>query len=237
MSYARHGRRLGVCLVAALGLMGLMAAGAQATWLVNGATLAAKAGKAVEVLNHSAVITKLIPAKNLAIDCKLVHSDDGLLNPASGVGEILGTLLLTECTTLQPIGTAVAKCKLKEPEEIKGKGNLFLHNGDTYILLEPEEGIFTRVDFPEECALPDTNIAGSIVLECLGPNLEKGKDLCLKEEVTHLFQEAPSSLFAGQTEGGVTLPKDGLLYGVSPLTIDGVVKATLASKETWAGHI
>jgi hypothetical protein len=224
--------------------MAFMAAGAQATWLVKGATLAAKADKAIEVLNHSAVLQLLVPAKSLGIDCKLLHSDDGLLNPASGLGEVLGTLLFSECSTLQPVGTTVAKCKPKEPIEAKGKGNLILHNGETYLLLEPEEGNFTRIDFSEECALPDTNISGSLVLEGLDKELKKGVDLLLNEEAIHLVQEAPASLFAGQTEGGKTLPKDGLLYGVSPATIDGVAKAQLTEVDAqgnhtipWAGHI
>jgi len=230
MSHARVGvRAFGLCLVAALGLMAFMAAGAQATWLVKGATLAAKADKPAEISNHSALGKLLVPAKNLTLDCTTLASDDGLLNPASGLGEVLGTLLFTGCSTLQPEGTTLAKCKPKEPIEAKGKGNLILHNADTYLLIEPEVagGNFTRIDFPVECALPDTNITGSLVLECLGPNLEKGKELCLKEEVTHLAQQAPTALF----------PSDGLFYGVSPATIDGVAKAKLTSGETWAGHI
>jgi hypothetical protein len=59
---------------------------------------------------------------------------------------------------------------------MSAKGQFFLHEGEEYILLEGHEVVggvprFGRLDFPEECALPDTNLGGSVVVECLNSSL------------------------------------------------------------------
>jgi hypothetical protein len=228
MSYARQGRGLGLCLLAVLGLMAFMAVGAQGKWLVGAGTLSGT--KEVKVKAHSELVLS-VPSKNLLKLCTEVSAGAGSLINSTPLGFILLVLSLTNCQTL--INNVVqVNCKPKEPVVMKAKGQVFLHEGEEYILLTGDEEIaggsfrFARIDFPETCALPDTNLSGSIVLECLNSSLGTAGN-CLEHSVSHLVQQAPAALFPG----------DGLLYGINAATVSGIGNAELTSGETWSAHV
>jgi hypothetical protein len=243
MTYARRVlRTLGACLFAALGLMAMTATGAQAAeeWLIEGARApdptpihAAIHPLKADLKKH---VVFLIPAKKLEILCSELVSDDGLLIQNT---LILILLLFKKCDTIQN-GVVLKSCQLAEPLDIGLLGHLFLHGEPkklTYILFEPDDKVlnrFGRFDFPEACALPDTNLNGAFVAECLGEKLEKkeetGTDYCLEELVHHLIQQAPEELF----------PKDVLLYGVNPALFDGILDLLLSGAnegKRWSGHV
>jgi len=257
MSYTKNGlRALGVCLVAALGLMAFSAAAAQAQtgWLVNKAfiTLTQKFNAkthplAVAGAKHFVLLGEPLGAKT-EILCEVLAVDDGLLF-ATESAEGLATLLFTECTTfLLEFGVFKESkaCKPGEPIEAKAKFHAFLHlkkpNGETgdkktYLLFQPDEAgkPFAKIKFPnEECVFnPEQEVAGTLVTECLNEKLEKntaGTDYCLEDLVHHLIQEAP-----GQKE----LFGDGLTFGGRPAKLDGTADVFLTepSGGTWAVHI
>jgi hypothetical protein len=234
--------------MAVLGLMAVSASGAQAIegWLVNKETLTKKVtGEAVihPLKNGTVHGVLLVPAKELEILCKKLKTSEGLLET---VVLVLGILEFTECETFQK-KVLNKNCKPKEPITATVLAHLFLHNALTYVLLEPDGANgepgkkFTLIDFNEEtCALPDSEVKGEAVAECLDEELKTmeeatGKpDLCLVDLVNHLIQEAPSrSLF------GITEAKE-LKYGANPAFIDGILKAFLTGEHkgmTWSGHI
>ncbi len=134
-------------------------------------------------------------------------------------------------------------CKPKEPIVANGIGEGFLHPVKelTYLIVKPDQGNrFTTLEFNEEtCALPNAEIGGEIVGECLNEKLETMEeasghpDLCLEEAVHHLVQEAkaPRSLFKLSTE---------LKYGANPAFIDGIADAFLTGTyegKKWSGHV
>jgi hypothetical protein len=248
MSYAKHGlRAFGLCLLAALCLMALGAAGAQAEvgWLVNGAFITTKT--AIHAVKHAEKDPiLLVPALGAAILCSTLSSDDGLLFTQAekpGKTEGLITLLFTTCNSKQN-GSPVPACNPAEPITAQVRFHLFLHEPNgvklTYILFEPDTvgQPFTTLKFSEECAWgEEAPIGGSFVAECLSEELKKMSeisgtpDLCLTDMVHHLIQEAPSqkSLFG-----------DGLTFGSLPMQLDGIISLSLSAPnegKTWGGHI
>ncbi len=256
MRHAKHGLgALGVCLMAALGLMALSAASASAAteaWLVEGKAI-------TEHTNIHAIIRKLEPKKegeetqkhlvllvaekNLAILCEELKTDDGLLfpkTPETGV-EGLITLLFSICKT--EIKEKVnGGCKPIEPIVAETLFRLILHpkEGLNYLLFEPDpQGKhpkrFTEIEFNEEtCALPNAEITGSLVAEGLGEKYElkekTGIDYILTELVHHLITQAPAALF----------PEDVLKYGGLEARLDGVADTLLSEpllNKKWSGHV
>jgi hypothetical protein len=228
MTRARFSAKaLGPCLVAVLSLTAFMATSAQAKWLVGSGTLSGT--KEVKIKAHTELVLS-VPSQNLKKLCTEVSAGAGSLINSTPLGFILLVLNLTSCETIVS-GVVQVKCKPKEPVKLSAKGQVFLHAGEEYILLEGDEVVggvprFARIDFPEECALPDTNLSGSAVLECLTSSLNTSGS-CLDHSVSHLVQQAPVSLFPG----------DGLKYGVNAATVSGIGNAELASGEAWSAHV
>jgi hypothetical protein len=228
MNRSRIGlKTLGVCVVAMLSLTAFMASSAQAKWLVGAGTLSGT--KELKGKAHTEGILD-VPSQNLEILCTAVAAGAGSLINSTPLAFILGVLNFTNCQTL--VSKVVnAKCKPKEPIKATGKGQVFLHNGEEYVLLEGHEVVgavtrFARVEFIEGCALPNTNVTGSVVLECLNASLSTSGN-CLEHTASHLVQEAPAALF----------PSDGLKYGVNTANILGIANAELVSGEAWSAHV
>jgi hypothetical protein len=246
MSYSKHGVKvLGLSLIAALGLMAVSAAGAQAQtgWLVGGAFIGATQGVEGEIhpLNatekHLVLSGEALGAK-VKILCKALAVDDGLLF-ANEAAEGLATLLYSTCETFLN-GSLSAVCKPAEPITANVKFKAILHNSLTYLLFEPDNStVFTNLKFPNAgCLLkPERPIAGSFVVECLTEELKtmtedpEKRDLCLTDLVNHLIKEAsPQSLFG----------TDGLTFAGKPATLEGIAKVFLSGANkggTWAVHI
>lgn len=206
-------------VLAALSVLAPMPTSALAEWLVS------ETYKEVRVEQHESHGWLLVPSKALKVLCETITTLDAkiLFIPASGV---LVIIHFEKCTTFSNEKESVG-CTPKEPIVVKAEGTLIEHNASIYVLLTPDDTVnnrFTRIDFPgATCALPDTNITGSITLECLNLSLEP--DDCSSDELSHLFTQ--SSLGLG----------DQLLYGVSAATLDGVGEVRLVSDEAWSAHL
>lgn len=228
MTRARFGlKTLGTCLLVVLGMTALMASGAQASWLIGGNPLNGE--RALQISAHSESILQ-VPAKLLEKLCTTVSAGAGSkIETVIGapLNYILVILNFTNCQTIAN-HVVVPGCRPAEPVVIRAEGELFLHNGDEYILLTPDDAInnrFGRLDFPAAtCALPDTNLTGSMVLECLTASLTAGD--CLTNEVNHRVSQAPVALFPGH----------GLLFGANAAALNGVMNFELVSGEVWSGH-
>ncbi len=248
MSYAKKGLRVfGVCLVAALGLMAVSAAGAQAQtgWLESGAFITATktVTATIHPLNATAPVEKHLVLStttlgaNVKLLCENLALDDGLLF-ANEKAEGLATLLFTTCQTFLN-GALSAVCKPSEPITAGVKFHAILHNALTYLLFEPEVAgtPFVKIKFPnEECLLsPERSVAGEVVVECLTEDLKSmeeasGKpDLCLSDLKNHLIREVANQKLFGE--------KVGLTFNGAAAKLEGIAKVSLTSGNTWACHI
>jgi hypothetical protein len=236
----KHLRMLGLGLMAALSLMAFVGATqASAEWNESGSIIASNLegnAKIVGLETEQAVVHGVlsVPAKELEILCKKVTAGkDSLLIAKSS--EVKGTLEFTECANFQKKVESKG-CKPAEPiTTTKIVGRLILHEGRNYVLIEPEAGPSTKfatIDYNEEtCALPDADVTGSTVAECLGEKYELSAttkvDYCATELVNHLITEAPRTLFT----------KDILKYGANEAFIKGVVSVGLNTGNKWSGKI
>src|SRR4051794_38433443 len=114
MVHARHSlRALGVCQMVALGLMAVMAVGAQAaTWLESGSTIATLLG--IEAEKDSAIYiihSEATAGTSILIECTSVALTNGNLHPN---GTATGTIGLTGCST-KINGALSPVCAPKEP--------------------------------------------------------------------------------------------------------------------------
>lgn len=226
MARARFGSRtLGACLLAVLGLSAFMAGGAQGSWLVGEGLLVDE--KPLKAQAHNELILN-VPSKLLEKLCTEVHLGGGSKVSPFPLSYMLLVLHLENCQTISQ-HKVVPGCKPTEPVVMKAHGTLIHHGGEDYLLLTPDDAVnnrFGRLDFPvATCALPDTNLSGSIVLQCLTQALSQS-GTCLSHEKSHLVSEAPSVLFPGH----------GLLYGASAATLSGILNLELTSGENWSGH-
>jgi hypothetical protein len=236
----KHLRMLGLGLMAALSLMAFVGATqASALWLESGATIAANLpgnAKIVGLESEHAVVHSVleVPAKELEILCKAAKAAGGQL--LSGTVLVSGKLEFSECQTFQK--KVLSKgCTPAEPiVSEKILAHLILHPAGelTYALIEPEAPAtrFALIDFNEEtCALPDTNVTGSVVAECLGEEWQlmatTKVDYCLSELKNHLITEAPRALF----------PSDVLKYGANEAFIHGVLNVFLNTGNPFSGHV
>jgi hypothetical protein len=238
MSYSKHVKALGLCLVAALGLMAFSAAGAQAQtkgWLVNKAFISGTQGVEGTAHTDATLVGEALGAK-VKILCKVATIDDGLLF-ANEAAEGLATLLYSTCETFLN-GALSTVCKPKESITASVKAKAILDNSLTYILFEPDnKSVFVEIEFPNASCLlkPSRPVAGSVVVECLTEELktmteDPGKrDLCLTDLTNHLIKEAPvQSLFG----------TDGLTFAGKPAVLEGVSSVFLPGKSgTWGVHI
>jgi hypothetical protein len=253
----KHIKTLGLCFVAALGLVALVASSASATWLVEGATVVEKevTAEVHPLKNGEKHVVVLVPAKELEQLCEKVTTSGGKIYNGT---LLLATLEFTKCKTFQK-GKESPGCKPKEPIVTKIRAHLILHPASelTWLLVEPDlknakgEEIappgskFTTIEYNEEtCALPNSEIKGEIVHECLTEDLKTMEealnkpDLCLSELVNHLTQEVPG---AQRSLFGITAEKE-LKYGANPMFIDGILKWFLveggaATGKRWSGHV
>jgi hypothetical protein len=237
MSHRKNGlRALGLTIVAALGLMAFMAAGAQAHWLIleeGKAVVLAGHNEAVTVGKHTEDGTLLIAGVNLEILCQKIEGIDVLIEPGTATtAPASGKVAFNECKGIEKsTKKVVGNCApINQPIEAAGKALVILHtNAQNYVLFEPESGKpFTTIKFSELCALTETtNVTGELVAEC--GELSAGafvQEDCNKHQVTHLLRQASETLFPSQ-----------LKYGTHVATVDGIATAALASGKSWSGEV
>lgn len=201
----KHGpRALGLCLLAALSLMAIGVATAQAgipQWKIGGVTLkGTETVSGVQKPGTEFLFESLAGKASIVIHCKKLITDDGLMVGNEKVPRSLGsaTRLFSECVTLLN-GGVNSICKPVEPIEPKSKTLLILHEGKTYILFEPFSGsTFVEIKFGTgECSIPTTPIQGAMIYQCLN---EKAEQLdCAVEQVERTLAPASSTLFVGQS--------------------------------------
>ena len=233
MGHTRHGlKALGLCLIAALGLIALSATAAQAAGFdIEGTAITAE--KDVTAESDSTSYILLVPKSNLETLCKVFELDFGKIFPD---GKTLAELLYKECDVLEhlsplnklPCWVQDNVKKILNEIHIKVEDKLIEHKGKVYDLFFPHGGgtTFVTLEFTgAECPLPlaAVPITGSVVAEeCTGT-----KDLKVKK-VSQLIQEAAAGLF----------PSDGLFFGKNPATLIGSVILKLGGAEAgkeWNG--
>jgi hypothetical protein len=241
MTHRKHGFGvIGICLVAALGLMAFAAsAQAKGTWRHNNAgaittspsTIVGEKDSAEFVLKSKSGLTAI------EVLCKkLVISEGKLLLE----GKSTGKLEFSECQFLGK-GMVLGECKPLEPIIAKVKDLLFKHlaNGKTYDLFSPEDGTlnFTTLHLGEGCAFGQmVPITGHAVIEGCKPTTPENEANGLETEVVkHLIQQAPenTALWTGSF-------KNGLFYEGNAATITGsewlkLDPAGPLAGQTWSG--
>ncbi len=228
MSYAKakcRFRALGLSFVAVLGLMGLMAVGASAGWLIEGSYISLHEPVAVSAHQEGNL---LVAEQELEILCATVESENFRLWV---VGTASGSVEFSECKTWQNGKEQPGCSPQNEPIVAGANANPVLHSSVNYVHIEPfGSGAFTTVQFnPAKCALvEDSEITGSLVIECLTAKLAASD--CKNSEAVHNLRAAPSQ----------ALFKAGLSFGENQAVLDGVVAVELAGENSgaaWAGHI
>ena len=223
----KHGlKALGICVVAALGVLAFSAAFAQAAppnWMVNGG----EATGTLEVTGKAETdFLLLVQASNVEILCETFEVDDGLLFVG---GTSLAVLLFKKgCVARSISPLATLPCTVGEPIEAKVKDKLVLVGSPAkaYDLFEPDVSgaPFTTIHFGgAECPLPEeVPITGSALVEDCNNALET-------EAKTHLIQQAPES---------VSGTSDVLKFGKNPARLDGSAILELLGAhagQNWSG--
>lgn len=223
-------RALGVSVVAAMGLMALMATGAQANWQVldpEGTIVEPDVTLGAEA--HTTSITMVVPAKELEFLCKKLEPDPSaplLLLEKSTVGH--GHIIFKECITLSK-GVEQTKCKPVEPILAGGLVELVLSSSVNLLLFKPLTGKpFTTINIPETCALTSTSdVTGTLHAEC--GKLEPANTFvavnCSTHEVNHLIRATANQAATG----------DGLFFGKNEAKLSGIAKTFINGPELYVG--
>lgn len=163
-------RALGLSLIAAIGLLAISAAGAQAEgeWKIGGKTLPELK---IEEENVNASLdgtfTYTVPNLNLEIKCLKMDSLKSRLL-LKGAGDL--SLLFLECTFFAGKSQEEVKaCKVKDVS-VSMSDSIVLHAGKTYLLFKPLEGKTTFLTYTlegEECAIAGTShaVGGSFAVD------------------------------------------------------------------------
>jgi hypothetical protein len=212
-------KKLGASILAALGLMTLMAAGAQAAalWDVLLPREELPFNEAIDIEDLGEGLLS-VPAKNLVIHCKKLVDHGALLAAATGTAQ--GTLLYSECLTLAS-GVDQPLCKPIEPitAAFLVLQELAVPNGAVKLLAEhlPGQTKFATLEFPATCALlSKIDLKGSVLLECLSGPSHESLLSCAHDRVAHYLRPT-----AAQTG-------DSLSFGLSPATLSGVVEVKMS---------
>lgn len=235
MRHSKHVlRAFGLSLLAALSLMAVIAAGAQAENLagtagvfkilgttVEGAAEETATGETVE--NSVLIVLGL----NTEIKCTAIDVTEGKIK-ASGDANVIILFLGCEAYAIST-GELLANCKTVGPEPEKLSGDIkvealvlvLLHNSVTYIKAEPKTGAtrFARIKFEAGCSLTNPiDVTGSAIFnvtqtEVKEPVLSNPGDTTAGKELQSLLQAA-------------------LSYGVNEAFVKGTAKVKLTGAKT-----
>jgi hypothetical protein len=230
MSHPKRGlKALGLSLLAALGLMAFMAAGAQANWLIlhNGGTSEAKA--TVSAKAHTEGNLKVEDSFKTEILCSTIAAQELSLGEKSTLAA--GKVAFSGCKTWQS-GKAQPNCNPAEPITAGGTAHLTLHNSKNYVVFKPSGASFAVVEFGELCALgEEVAVTGSLAAECgwLTGGAFAGLD-CNVHQVEGLLRPVvPQSLLS-----------TGLKFGANTASLTGsagVRLTELFNGDAFGGHV
>jgi hypothetical protein len=204
MSQGRHGIKiLGVSFLVALGLMAVMATGAQAKtpdFKINGTAL--NGGDSESITGAIPLGKILIPGLGFAIHCT-----GGKIEAAEILdgGTVEAAILFTGCTVEGNPNCEIYEEELKTPKAILASGisELVFHGGKHYLVAESASFAILWIH-GDKCLFPlETNISGSI-----GVLLEEGLDNLVNQPIQELTEEEEELL-------GV-----GLFFGEEPMKLD-----------------
>jgi|SRR6478609_6945079 len=206
MIYAKRGL---IVLVTAVGFLSIAASAAQAegNWRIEGGSISAT--KKVATTSTGDVTIEIPEGGSVfSVLCKEFAIDEFSLLVK---GFVSGQMLLTKCELFssgKKIGCIV------EVVTPKFKGELFLHEERSFVLILPETGtaLFTLKFTPKEECPVETPITGSMVLQ----DVTSGGSSWSPELVEHEVKFASAKLF----------PKDVLKYGTGGPTV-GFIGPTL----------
>ena len=221
MTRVRRGiAKLGLVLLAAIGLMACMAAGAQATaWDVNGVllgeTLLPELGGNLKAGTEFLFLTLNSIGQPLVIHCKtLTVTQATCIKPT----QILPSSLIIQCLTLIN-GANQKNCG----SEVAGGINILaasalfepkLHKDHVLLLARPTGANFTQIHYGALCSLPLVSITGSILFECEDGSLNLQG--CEVPKVKQLLKFADPALLG-----------DEMKYGANKATLDGELEVYL----------
>jgi hypothetical protein len=203
-------------LIAALGLMSLMAAGAQAVFDVNGkpvaAELKAKVEARIEANAQNLLLTTNHLGQPLVIHCKELSLTEGTLL-SGGVAHATIQYNNSTCLTLVN-GVDQANCSGATGINILPVKVIFepkLHATFGVLLLAKPltaGSSFTQIDYGPFCSLPPVSPTGTVAFSCAGG--------CAVSKTVHLLTPVADALLG-----------DGLKYGANPATLDGPTEVFL----------
>lgn len=237
----KHGlKALGLCLMAALGLMafGSVAQAAPPEWTITGVGTLEGTEEIKGVQTTSQLLKSKAGKVDIEIHCNELSTDDGLIfgNKTAESGTSLGTILYKGGCITKLAGKETPICKPVEPIEAKVRNLLILHEKQTFILFEPREAgkPFTEIKFGAgECSVPTTPVTGEIIFQCLEPAGTQVDCSTLREK--QLISPASTTLFSGTN--GLPLSQ-ALNFGVNPATLTGSASLALSGvheKAGWGG--
>ena len=227
MRYRRHGARLfGLLTVAALSVMALAAASAQAVtpkFLVNATVEPLEATFGGE---QEGTGTLLVPGLNFKISCTAFTVDEGKINTNTDAKAVF---LYTGCTTLSITKSPEEiACEVVEP--VKVEALLLpaeLTNGEPAVLAEKIKALINLTKpkvLTEECILPFDNVVkGEICLKIKAGTNDTVEPLLLSNDSTQKECKERATLEGAEGAGF----KDKLLYGSQEVTVDDAKKLKL----------
>lgn len=227
MSHAKYSfKTLCISVLTTLGLMALMAASVEAAalWDVQLPREKLLLNEAIDIEDLGEGLLS-VPAINLVIHCKKLEDHGALLAAETGTAQ--GTLLHSECLTLSN-GVDQPNCKPIEPivSAVLILQELAVPNGAVKLLAEHlgSEKKFATIKYPGTCALPETNVKGSVLFECVSGPTHATLLSCFHDRVTQYLKPT------------VAQTGDSLSYGLSAATISGVIEVKM-SGATYAGKV
>lgn len=221
-------RALGLSFLAALGLMAFVAASAQAlVWDLNLKEITQE----VEFDgNQKGVGLLLVPNQNIVIHCATGTISEGRLrldNTAHATLEFSSCLTLQNGVNLKNCGDEVAGGINILPTKVKIKPVLHTTggNGHIYLLASPLSGAtFTSIHYGAGCALPLTNVGGTLLLECENGSLVH--EDCKNDKKVHLIKPVGNQALLASPDG-----PDGLKYGLNDAILDGEAEVLLTGAD------
>ncbi len=221
MSNAKRGlRAFGLTLVAAMGLMAFMAAGASAQekWDLNGVKIASNITASGNLVAGQEGLL-LVEALKMVIHCKKFTVEEGSLRTDNTAH---AKLKYSECHTFVK-GVLAPEC---HPNilQVSAKIKPVLHNSKVYLLAEPltAGSNFTVIHFLEDkCALPPSSaVKGTVAFECYTGALVAAD--CKTSRVKQLIKPVVNQALHG----------DALLYGLNAAIIHGEAEVFLTGADT-----
>ena len=209
--------------IATLGLITIWTGSAKAAeWKESGEKTASTLNFEGEKDSSEWTLDSEVLGGTIAVTCNQLKVSEGSLFVE---GTALAKLGFSECST-KLAGSASMACLPKEPIEASVKVEQFLHEGEAFLLLSPDNaGLrFTEIKFDKEagCAFgPNIEITGHVIAEDAAHELKV-------EKSKHLLQQTSSSIVLAGHE-------NKLKFGAKKAQILGSEWLRLSTGNQWSG--